>query len=128
MRIIEASPGIHVSKLCRESELSWGTIQYHLKWMAQQGRIQVHRTGRLLQIFPASDRAAAAWLGVLRDAIPNQILDRLNQRPGLGVQDLSRSLGVSRKTVRRHLTDLLEAGLVDRQGGYRGQFLPRSER
>lgn len=123
IEFIERSPGIHISELCRTADLAWGTVQHHLHRLESEGRIRLQRDGRVTRLFSGatSDRDVTL-LSLLHRDISAQIVVNLARMPQAGIQDLSDALQVSRKTIRRHLATLVDAGVVDREGGYRGLF------
>lgn len=110
---IEKTPGIHKSALQRDLGLGWGTVSYHLEQLRRAGRIKSLVRGRQVRLFPAGiPEAHMRWLSALREDVPQGILGRLAQEPGTGLAALADDLGVSRRLIRRHLTNLAQDGLV----------------
>ncbi|MHB8632845.1 MAG: ArsR family transcriptional regulator [Thermoplasmatota archaeon] len=111
--LVEREPGIHKSALKRELGLGWGTISYHLEMLRRRGAIKMRAQGRQVGVFPSRvPDGHMPWLAALREAVPQGILTRLAERPEARIDELSEDLGLSRRIVRRHLTDLTAQGLV----------------
>jgi predicted transcriptional regulator len=121
--LIEAEAGIYKSELCLRTNLSWGAITYHLAVLKRSGRIAFATHGRLTRIFPAEVPSRDfRWMAVLRDAETEQIYDYLEGKPAIQIYNLTKELGISRKIIRRHLTNLQDAGLVIAEPGSRPRF------
>jgi predicted transcriptional regulator len=120
---IEGDPGVHKSALCRELGLGWGTVCYHVRVLGESGHINAFTHGREVFLFPGRvAEQQMRWIAALREDVGKHILDELGQQPGSRLKDLSESLGRSRKVIRRHLTLLDEAGLVDRRGQHQARY------
>jgi predicted transcriptional regulator len=123
LRIVSERPGIHVSRLCRDAGLAWGTVQYHLRRLESQGLVRERRLGRTVCIYAQSvPLGQEDWLSVLHSDIPRRILDTLVRHPWSSIREMSDLTHVSRKTVRRHLAGLLDKGFVTRDDGVRARF------
>ena len=92
-------------------------MSHHLKVLARQKRIVSYGIGKEVRLFTGGlGEGHARWLSVLGDWPASGIVDRLRETPGQRLVDLSSSLGISRKVIRRHLTLLDEEGLVRNDG------------
>lgn len=120
---IQTHSGVTKAELCRLTGLSWGTVFHHIRSLVRLDQVRVVRTNRRVYIYGRdihSDQFAA--LRLLRDETIGKILDQVRSRPGVGINALSRSLNVSRKTIRRHLGDLVDAHIVEKSPDYRPRF------
>lgn len=98
-------------------------MSHHLAVLAREERITSYQVGKEVRLFPAAVGAKQArWLSVLGDGPAASIVDHLKDRPGSRLVELSNTLGVSRKVIRRHLALLDEEGLVVRQGDARPRY------
>ncbi|MES2155525.1 MAG: ArsR family transcriptional regulator [bacterium] len=117
MQLIGSEPGINKTTLCRELGLGWGTVSHHLRVLTRRGLVAAYGRGKEVHWFPCSvDEAQYRWLCVLHDGRAASIVNHLERRPGLRLSDLSDSIGISRKVIRRHLSQLGEEGLVTHEG------------
>jgi predicted transcriptional regulator len=117
---VEAEPGIHVSELADRVGLSWRTTAYHLGVLQRSRLIHVDKQSRERRAFPAGiPPRHRQWLAAVRLDHATDVLRLLLADPRQSVPALSRRMGYSEKVVRRHLTNLAEAGLVERQGTLR---------
>lgn len=122
LQAIQAEPGIHKSELCRRTGLGWGTVGFHIHKLCAARKISALRANGRLILLPM-DAPADATLAIkaLRHAPARMILEQLT-RERLGMMDLSKEFGLSRKVMRRHLNSLADLGLIRREPGHRGQF------
>jgi DNA-binding transcriptional ArsR family regulator len=116
VEVVAARPGLTKSDLCRELDLAWGTVSYHIRVLGEQGLLALMRDGRQLRLYPpGTRRREMRWLAVLSDEVPELIARSLMQGPGRLVE-IARRVGRSRTLVRHHMTSLGEAGVVDKDG------------
>jgi len=129
---ISDEPGIHKSELCRELNLGWGTINHHLRILEGRNEIEIEPGSRESRIFPADVPSRhKRWLALLRDDTNAAIVEFLAGAGALPVPEVAAALNRSTKVVRRHLTLLGQAGLVQQDGrAYRAadRALERVER
>ena len=119
---VQKDPGVIKSALCRHLGLGWGTVSHHLRILAREGRIVSYGIGKEVRLFAGGlGETQARWLSVLGGGPAASIVDQLKERPGLRLAELSASIGVSRKVIRRHLAVLDEEGLI----GHDGEVRPR---
>jgi predicted transcriptional regulator len=117
---LAATPGAHFSKLRDDLGLGTGETQHHLRRLVDAGAIESYRDGDYRRFFPAGRFSAfeKTALGYLRRETPRGMVIGLLRNPEAGAADLAEALEVSRPTISNHATDLAEAGLLDRDGGY----------
>lgn len=107
-------PGLSRSEILRRTGLSWGAVAHHVAAMVARGELQAATLGKRPFYHAAEPDAGLLPLRRLLRAEPaaQSVLRLLNQGGAYSVQELSRVLGVGRKTVRRHVAALVEAGLA----------------
>jgi predicted transcriptional regulator len=126
--IIRARPGINKSGLCESSNLAWGTIHYHVELLRRQGRIQVVETGwESLHFVGLLAPHEMAWIAALREQQARLVLERLDDGEARRAGELAQAMGLSRKVIRRHLTVLGDAGIVEKRGYRQALYRLRTE-
>lgn len=113
LHLLHAMPGLTRSEICQSLGRGWGNVYYHL------GRLQAAREVKSISWgsrgrhwFPAGiDGQDVLVIRALSD--DSDIVAALLATPGAGVGELARSLDADRRLVRRHLTRLEEAGIVE---------------
>jgi DNA-binding transcriptional ArsR family regulator len=120
---LRANPGMNKSELHLTIGLSWTTIAYHLKILERQGAIHLAHEKRDVFCFPVDiPQRYRDMLSTLRDDNATRILGALLEDDAIGITELSASLGMSQKMVRKHLGRLHESGLVVKRGELRPRF------
>lgn len=130
-RILDAvrrDPGVNKSDLARRLGHSWGTMSHHIQRLTRQGQVRAFRDGRSLLLYPADVPVShLRQLAALQGEVPVKIMDLL-AKGERGIQELADLLEASRKSVRRALQHMDEAGLVGRGPGLHGKFYLREPR
>ncbi len=117
LQVVEQARAIHKSALCRQVDRAWGTVGYHLRLLKQEGLLVTERHGGLLWAFPASlQRWERKEARILAEPGADSIIVALARKPGLTVDDLDAELDLPTKTIRRHLSQLQEVSLIDKEG------------
>jgi predicted transcriptional regulator len=117
---LASTPGAHFSKLRDDLQLGTGETQHHLRRLEEAGAVESVKDGDYRRYFPAdrfSDFEKTA-LGYLRRQTPRGMLVALLQEPRAAGASLAGRLDVSRPTVSKHATELVEAGLLRKDDGY----------
>lgn len=128
MQIIRSDPGIHTADISEKTGLKWSTVDYHLRVLKRSNVLKIIKARRECHAFPLDiEPRQHLWFATLRDQGTNRVFQRLLQLPGQGVPMLSEWAGLSHKIIRRQLTDLLDAGLVNKHGISRPTFEPNPE-
>lgn len=123
LALVAAHPGINKSRLCDGLGVAWGTVAYHVHILANAGLVDVEAVGREVNLFPRGlSESQRRLLKALREPAALQVLEALGTVRETGLQELSTQLGVSRKVVRRHLAQLLEAGVIQDKGTRRARY------
>ncbi|WP_435063067.1 winged helix-turn-helix transcriptional regulator [Halobaculum sp. EA56] len=118
---LATTPGAHFSKLRDDLSLATGEAQHHLRRLESADEIVSQKDGDYRRYFPAGRFSAfeRRALGYLRRDTPRGMLLGLLRDPGASGADLARALDVSRAIVSTYAGDLVEAGLLDTEDGYR---------
>ncbi|MFB6202472.1 MAG: winged helix-turn-helix transcriptional regulator [Halorhabdus sp.] len=116
-REIADSPGIHFRALLDELDYAQGTIQYQLRWLADEGLVEASDDGKYTRYYPAAefDEADRAVMNALRREYSRRILAHLLADGPLSTTELSDRIGKARSTVSWHLSNLADAGLVTKE-------------
>ncbi|MEA3190519.1 MAG: hypothetical protein QOD77_1101 [Thermoplasmata archaeon] len=122
-RALGEHPGATEKELVDATGLARGSVAHHLRRMAAQSGVRVVRRGRAAYYFlPTVGTSYQHLMRLVRDDHCAAILRTLELKPRTGIQDLSSELSLSRKIVRRYLTELVDFGLVSRSADYRPRF------
>lgn len=117
---VAANPGVHFRGLLDALDYAQGTVQYHLRWLEEQGLVRVSDDGKYTRYYPTEtfDEADEAIMNALRREYARRIVAHLAADGPLTTAALSDRLGRSPSTVSWHLSKLDDAGLVtkERQG------------
>jgi len=114
-RVVDA-PGTHFRALFDDLEYAKGTLQYHLHQLADEDLIEVSDDGQYTRYYPAADfdDADQRVMNALRREYSRRILARLLAEGALSTTELSERLGKSQSTVSWHLSNLTDAGLLEK--------------
>jgi predicted transcriptional regulator len=114
---IADTPGLHFRALLEELEYAQGTLQYHIRLLADEGLIEVSDDGKYTRYYPAAefDEADQAVMNALRREYSRRILAHLLADGPLSTSDLSDRLEKANSTVSWHLSNLADADLVTKE-------------
>jgi predicted transcriptional regulator len=114
---IADTPGLHFRALLEELEYAQGTLQYQLRWLADEGLIEVSDDGKYTRYYPAAefDEADQAVMNALRREYSRRILAHLLADGPLSTSELSDRLEKANSTVSWHLSNLANADLVTKE-------------
>jgi predicted transcriptional regulator len=114
---IAATPGSHFRALLDELDYAQGTLQYQLRWLADEGVIDVSEDGKYTRYYPAAefDDADRTVMNALRREYSRRILAHLLVDGPLSTTELSDRLEKAQSTVSWHLAKLADAGLVTKE-------------
>lgn len=118
---LTATPGAHFSKIRDDLKLGTGETQHHLRRLLDAGAIESRRDGDYRRFFPAERFSTyeQTALGYLRRSTPRGMLVELLRDPTATGGDLAATLDVSAPTISKYAAELADAGLLERDGGYR---------
>lgn len=120
---IRSRPGVNKTELAHLTGLSWGSVGHHLHMLERDGVIRLVRVGRTVHATPTefADRLRRTPILICPDA--RRVLGALLTQPfSRGTTDLGRLLGMTRKQARRHVYELVRAGLVEGDGSYHPSY------
>ena len=114
---IADTPGSHFRALLDELDYAQGTLQYQLRWLADEGLIDVSEDGKYTRYYPAAefDDADQTVMNALRREYSRRILAHLLVDGPLSTTELSDRLEKAQSTVSWHLSKLADAGLVTKE-------------
>lgn len=116
-RAVEATPGVHFRALLDDLAFAQGTLQYHLRKLADDGLVEAVDDGQYTRYYPAGefDEADHAVMNALRREYARRIVAHLAADGPLTTSDLAERLDRANSTVSWHLSKLAEAEIVTRE-------------
>lgn len=110
-------PGVHFRALLNDLKYAQGTLQYHLRWLADEGIVEVSDDGKYTRYYPAAefDEADRMVMNALRREYSRRVLAHLLTDGPLSTTELSNRIDKAQSTVSWHLSKLAEAGLVTKE-------------
>lgn len=111
------NPGVHFRALLDEFEYAQGTVQYQLRWLADEKLVDVSDDGKYTRYYPAAefDEVDRTVMNALRRKYSRRVLAHLLADGPLSTTELSDRLDKSTSTVSWHLSNLSEADLVTKE-------------
>jgi len=111
------SPGIHFRALLEKLSYAQGTLQYHLRQLADEDLIDVSEDGKYTRYYPAADfnEVEQTVMNALRREYSRRILAHLLADGPLSTTDLSDRLDKAQSTISWHLSNLADADLVTKE-------------
>lgn len=117
LRLVRKSPGIRVSDLQLDADMSAGSFYHHLRHLRRVGLLETRAEGAATRAYPAGSEAPAEP-GPLGSGTARDVARAVLKRPGCTSAEISARVGIAPRTARLHLQALRKAGLVER--GTRG--------
>lgn len=114
---IADTPGIHFRALLEELDYAQGTLQYQLRWLADEGLIEASDDGKYTRYYPEADfdEADQTVMNALRREYSRRILAHLLADGPLSTNELSDRIGKANSTVSWHLSNLADADLLTKE-------------
>jgi predicted transcriptional regulator len=106
---IKVHPGEHYTSIKTNLQLNNGTLTYHLDVLEREGLIISKPKGSRKVFYPVGMRVPDNGL----HAIQEDILERVNESPGMSISDLARIMGISRQLTNYHVKKLVGDGKID---------------
>lgn len=105
------NPGIHHNELLRSCNLKKGQLQWHLDTLLKHNIIKKEKYGQYTIYFPitSSTEAIKAFKNQFSKSTTTlEVLNTIKKHPGINSTELSRTLNLSRNTIKYHIDKLLE--------------------
>ncbi len=114
IRYILAEPGIHYNDLQRKCSLTPGQIRWHLNILLEYHIIKKDRLGQYTIFSPnISDLEYENYnKKVIRSKTSLDILDMIEEKPGVIPSDLANNLDLKKSTISYHINKLKKKGFI----------------
>jgi len=111
------NPGVNFRALFEALDYAQGTVQYQLRWLADEGLIDVSDDGKYTRYYPAAefDTEDRVVMNALRREYSRRILAHLLTDGPLSTTALSDRIDKAQSTVSWHLSNLTETDLVTKE-------------
>ena len=126
--LILEEPGVHFNEILREIEISAGTLVWHLDILETFKVIQKQRIGQYLVYYPYTVKNPINKLDLkLRKSRTTlEILQLINDHPGMYQNQIARRMDLNHKTVKYHIDKLIESELImAKKKGRKNLFFPK---
>lgn len=121
MDTVAANPGLTMLQLQDRLGVAWGTVNHHVRKLADLGHLVSVRQGprRLLYAADTAEAKARQELALLNVPTARRIALAVQERPGVRQTDLCASLSLNKPSASKHLARFEAAGLIEvrRDGG-----------
>ena len=128
--IIRVNPGISARAVQRESELSWGTVVYHLRQLERHHLVVSRAVGRTRNYYEnhGKYKGMEVQLACLQSPRALALARIILRQPGMTQEALAEASGYPQPTTSYYVRKLKQADLVDeqREGRY-ARYLPKAE-
>ncbi|MEF8856967.1 MAG: winged helix-turn-helix transcriptional regulator [Haloplanus sp.] len=119
---VRTNPGVHFNELARNLDIATGQAQYHLRRLGRDDEVVAERIrGRTHYFLPEYDAWERRMLALYRRDTTRALITLLLDGGRLPAATVAERLGLARSTVSWHVDTLVEAGILDRSYGERGQ-------
>ncbi|MFW3146567.1 MAG: winged helix-turn-helix transcriptional regulator [Thermoplasmatota archaeon] len=117
--LITVNPGINLSSIRRELQLSQGAVSYHIMRLEKLGKIFSEKGSKERRYYPSSMGYRAAMRQALEDEVRSilsndtsrTIVDMLKEGP-MSQNELVNELNISPSTVHWHMERMKKAGMI----------------
>ncbi|MFX1304890.1 MAG: winged helix-turn-helix transcriptional regulator [Promethearchaeota archaeon] len=109
------NPGIHHNELLRSCDLQKGQLQWHLDVLLKYHIIKKEKYGQYTIYFPitSSFESKDNFKNlIIKSKTTSEILNIIQENPGINSSDISRVLNLSRNTIKYHIDKLSEENLI----------------
>ena len=113
--LILSKPGIHFNELIRQTGLAAGNVVWHLDILITYKVIGKKRIGNFIVYFPyyQVNPISNIDLKLQKSKLTLEILEMIEQKPGLWNSLITKKLKVDHKTIHYHIKKLTELGLIN---------------
>ena len=127
--LVESSPGIHLREVQRVLGVSFTTVRHHVRRLLEDKSIESRRYGRYNRLFPQGFPATEIGQALaVRNRTTKVILEEIAIRHNTTNKSVSRSTGLAKSTVSRHVSLLESLGVVERTHSNTGSGFNVNER
>ena len=115
LRQILNNPGIHHNELLRSCDLQKGQLQWHLDVLLKYHIIKKEKYGQYTIYFPITssfDSNDNLKNLLTKSKTTSEILNIIQENPGINSSEISRVLNLSRNTIKYHIDKLSEENLI----------------
>lgn len=112
---VAANPGVHLRGLHRIIGCAMGALQYHLKFLEQDGQVVSLRYGNVRHIFSpdySSDENVMRLTAIARNPTVGSILSECAKNGQTTQAEISRTLEVDKSLVSYYISGLLKADVL----------------
>jgi DNA-binding MarR family transcriptional regulator len=112
---VAENPGIHLRQLHRIIGCAMGALQYHLKFLEQEGLVVSLRYGNVRHIFLkdySSDENVMRLTAIARNPTVGQILSECAKNGQTTQAEISRTLEVDKSLISYYINGLLKADIL----------------
>ncbi len=112
---VAANPGIHLRELHRVIGCAMGALQYHLKFLEQEGHVVSLRHGNVRHIFSpdySSDENVMRLTAIARNPTVGLILSECAMNGQTTQAQISRTLELDKSLVSYYISSLLKADIL----------------
>ncbi len=115
--LILEEPGIHYSELLRQTDLAPGNLTWHLEILDRYKIIKNEVVGKYVVYFPyyGKNPLSAIDLKLRKSRTTMEILELIQDKPGLSQNKIAKEIEKNHKTVKYHLDKLYEADLIEKR-------------
>ncbi|KAF1077241.1 winged helix-turn-helix transcriptional regulator [Methanogenium sp. MK-MG] len=113
---IRKNPGIHMRAIVKETDVSLGTLRYHINQLCKNHNLAILEERGHTHYFENSGTYSVSQQNVLkhmRNSTTRKILEVLAANPSATRKDISESLGITGSTITWHMKRLEEDGVID---------------
>jgi DNA-binding transcriptional ArsR family regulator len=114
IELILENPGIHFNEILRYLDISAGQLAWHLDVLETFHVIRKMRVGQYLTYFPYLEQNPISKidLHLAKSKTTLEILQIINDNPGIYQGQIAKRLDLNHKTVKYHIDKLIEVGAV----------------
>ncbi|GAB7015376.1 winged helix-turn-helix transcriptional regulator [Methanogenium cariaci] len=112
---IRKNPGIHLRGIVKETNVSLGTLRYHINQLCKNHNLAILEGKGHTHYFENSGTYSVSQQNVLkhmRNATTRNILEVLAANPSATRKDIAESLGIAGSTITWHMKRLEEDGVI----------------
>jgi len=127
MDLVLKEPGIHFNELLRRTGLAAGNLVWHLDILMTYKVIGKKRIGNIIAYFPYYQKNPISNidLQLRRSKLTLEILEMIEQDPGIWNNLITKKLKVDHKTILYHINKLIELDLLNiKKEGRKNKLFP----